>query len=435
MAIIPNDYLRCDFLQTTGHGSKIDTGVAGNDLTLEFSGDVEVMTFKQYGFIFNTPQRENGQSANLKTWRLILPSTKTGTWLAFGTYKHYSTTVTTSEWTILPKRFQFYISYGYVELTIDGTTSNATTSTDDGYANNTNTIVLGAPYANEGTADAFQTRIYSFSIKSNGELIRDYYPVVRKSDNLAGFYDAVNDTFNPSVGPVQFIPGFQSYEMLQVRRRMIEHMMFLPPKYEQRNYIQTVGTASFFDTGIAGNDETIKIDFVVLPLARGNYAGGVLGNHDDEQKKCWRVIQGATANNNRWTVTLNNRRAGSSSSLTVTHLDTILSHVFYMHLEYGYATVQQAGNSTVYSVSPAADTNETSDKNIYIGANGPNKSQSTTSASHRFYNYIKIYKQGRLVRYYVPCVRKSDSKAGFYDMVNHTFNYSIGNAQFIASTT
>ena len=223
--------------------------------------------------------------------------------------------------------------------------------------------------------------------------------------------------------------------LMDIRRQMMSADRRLPKEYRECRYIQTVGTSSFFDTGISGDDNTIQIDFTVMPMARGNYVGGILGNHDTEDKKCWRVIQGATANNNRWVVTANNRQGGSSTSINITHLDTILSHVFYMHLEYGYATVQQAGNSTVYSASPAADTNATSETNIYIGANGPNKTQNATAASHRFYDYIRITQQGRIIRYYVPCVRKSDNKVGFYDMVNHTFNISTGNREFIASAT
>ena len=220
---------------------------------------------------------------------------------------------------------------------------------------------------------------------------------------------------------------------MDIRRQMMSADRKLPKEYRECRYIQTVGTAAFFDTGISGDDDTIQIDFTVMPMARGNYAGGILGNHDTEDEKCWRIIQGATANNNRWTVTANNRQGRSSSSIIITHLDTILYHVFYIHMEYGYVYVEQSGNNTRYSVSPVTTANATSTLNIFIGANGPNKTQSATAPSHRFYGHIKIKKQGKLIRDYLTCVRKSDGKPGFYDLINRTFNVSIGNRDFTAS--
>ena len=100
-------------------------------------------------------------------------------------------------------------------------------------------------------------------------------------------------------------------------------------------------------------------------------------------------------------------------------------------MEYGFGTLKY--QDATYSISPVADSGyETSALNIYIGKNGPNASNSTTVPSNRFHDYVKIWKQGSLVRNYIPCYRKSDNKAGFYDTVNHTFNPSIGSAEFVA---
>lgn len=219
--------------------------------------------------------------------------------------------------------------------------------------------------------------------------------------------------------------------LIDIRRQMMAADHGLPYGYRQIDYVQTVGTASFFDTGVAGNDNTIEIDFKLMPLARGSYSGGIIANQDaDTSKRCWRILQGATGNDNRWTITVNNRRAASSSSIICTDFDTILGHTFTFHLEYGYAYVDCEGHR--YSVTPTVDTYETTSEAIYVGANGRTSSHNASAASHRFYDSIKIRKQGKLIRDYRPCIRKSDSKVGFYDMVNHTFNYSAGNRQFVA---
>lgn len=41
----------------------------------------------------------------------------------------------------------------------------------------------------------------------NGKLVRSYMPVLRKSDNIAGLLDTVNNVFYPSVGTAQFTKG------------------------------------------------------------------------------------------------------------------------------------------------------------------------------------------------------------------------------------
>lgn len=207
---------------------------------------------------------------------------------------------------------------------------------------------------------------------------------------------------------------------------------FIPPAYKKYDYIQTVGTASWFDTGIAGNDNTIEIDFTIMALGKGSYSGGILGNHDTEQLKCWRFIQGAATNYNGYCITLNNRRAGSSSTASVTAIDSIINKKIKAHMEYGTAYLEY--NDIKYYITPANDTYDTSTLNIAIGINGPTKSSSTTVVSHRFYDSLKIRKGGKLIRNYFPVVRKLDGKVGFFDTVNGTFNVSAGPAEFRVGT-
>lgn len=43
---------------------------------------------------------------------------------------------------------------------------------------------------------------------SNGVLVRDYRPKIRREDGVTGFLDMVNDTFNPSANGVNFLYGY-----------------------------------------------------------------------------------------------------------------------------------------------------------------------------------------------------------------------------------
>lgn len=62
--------------------------------------------------------------------------------------------------------------------------------------------------ANSNTDGWYNGRIYRFKMNDeNNTLIRDYIPVLRNSDNVAGMYDRVNKTFNPNAGTGTFLVG------------------------------------------------------------------------------------------------------------------------------------------------------------------------------------------------------------------------------------
>ena len=105
-------------------------------------------------------------------------------------------------------KVHFHISYGRVETEADdGKTAVVTAENDGTEAFSDLNIAIGAlkPTSNGYT---LQGRFYGhFKIWRGTELIRDYVPVVRLFDGKAGFYDKVNNTFNPSIGSVDFVAG------------------------------------------------------------------------------------------------------------------------------------------------------------------------------------------------------------------------------------
>ena len=227
-------------------------------------------------------------------------------------------------------------------------------------------------------------------------------------------------------------PIYDTSVIRETKKRIHNYMSsgnILPPAYQKCDYLQTVGTASYIDTGVAGNDNTIKIDFIIEVLSKGTYSG-IMGNHDGENKKCWRFIQSAANISNSFNFTLNNRRAGASPRCAISAVSSVVGLPIIVHMEYNLGTLTY--QNITYSTSTTEDTNETSNKNIFIGNNGPSIKPSETNPNNRFHSYVKIYKSGYLIRNYVPCYRKSDNKAGFYDTINHTFNPSIGTQEFTA---
>ena len=203
----------------------------------------------------------------------------------------------------------------------------------------------------------------------------------------------------------------------------------IPPIYKRADYLQTSGYNARIDTGVPGDDNTLEFDFDFATITRQEY-GAAFGNYNGENERCWRLINPAgTGDSVYYSLAALNRRAGASQSFQcVPTGESIIGKRINFKISYGHVEIQFGEYTN--SVDISADTTETiSAKNIGIGSPSPTHSGSTLVG--KFW-YFKIWQGGALVRHYIPCVRLSDSKAGFYDAVNHTFNPSIGSADFAA---
>ena len=201
---MPPIYQAYDYLQTTGGKARIDTGIAGNDTTIQIAGDIKEMTFGAFNAFLG-----NHVNDSSLCWRVLQPSANTGANVLFNMYRDSTTDVPvpSGTWQNLPVRFQFLLKHSYAEVTLNGvTTSRTYSSGSDSKPTNNENIGIGSRNATRGSGTATH-RIYSVKIWRQGALVRDYRPCIRVSDNVAGFYDVVNSTFNPSIGTEAFIAG------------------------------------------------------------------------------------------------------------------------------------------------------------------------------------------------------------------------------------
>ena len=86
------------------------------------------------------------------------------------------------------------------------TTTIATKTVD----NTENMMLLGAYYLSASPTgryafNRYDSKIYGFKILEGETLVRDYIPVIRKSDDVAGLYDKVSNVFYRSVSGLGFI--------------------------------------------------------------------------------------------------------------------------------------------------------------------------------------------------------------------------------------
>lgn len=212
------------------------------------------------------------------------------------------------------------------------------------------------------------------------------------------------------------------------RRILLAQDGFVPPEYAIYDYLVCTGYKAVIDTGVPGNDETLVIDFSYMPVTVGNY-GGQIGNYVDEDTACWRIIKSTSTYNQYMIFSLGNRKAGSSPSGKAVSGETVNGVRVDYHLTYGAFSLKSY-DGQISSGSAVTDSSPRSTGNIALGCNRVITNGTGTSQS-RIYS-CRIKSHGKLIRSYVPVVRKSDSKPGFYDTVNCTFNPSIGTAEFIA---
>lgn len=217
--------------------------------------------------------------------------------------------------------------------------------------------------------------------------------------------------------------------MMELRRSvMMMQDNELPPHYQRVDYIQTHAHNAKFDSGVPGDDETLKIEFdwmcsIGTAASWGSYYGafGQLSVSGKGRWAMFRYTNSADPNCTYWLT-----YAGTGVAVVITPFGsgvTCADKKMHIVFEYGKATIEEkTGTSTT--------TNPLNPETIWFGTTSPT---SSGIGGHygRFWG-IKMWSHGVLIRNYVPVVRKSDNKAGFYDTVNHTFNPSIGTAEFIA---
>lgn len=186
----------------------------------------------------------------------------------------------------------------------------------------------------------------------------------------------------------------------------------LPSEYQEVEYISSNG-GQYIDTGfIPDNNTSVEVKF---KATNTNDNGWVFGAREAADTKCFAVIL----------------HRGSYSYPQDIRSDygtsTPLNYNSGINLTNNIVTVLKDKNVVyVNGVQRLTHTAQafTCPVNLYLfkinSANGGNHNSYTTMY------YAKIWDNGTLIRYYIPCYRKSDNAIGMYDLVNNTFAEGVG---------
>lgn len=193
----------------------------------------------------------------------------------------------------------------------------------------------------------------------------------------------------------------------------------VPNEYQSVEYIETNTNYNnqYIDTGITGSN-TVEIDITFntqnnFSATVGQY-GAILGSRIGSKKQEYQLNTFSQGTSTNGIFRINNTEINAQLDRDRKINIKIKNSKYY---------VDNIEKSTL-STQTVFDNN----KNIYLFALN-NNGTSSQHGTLKIYD-CKIWKDGVLVRNYIPCYRKSDMVVGLYDLVNDVFYENQGNGNF-----
>ena len=189
---LPQGYQEVEYIESSGT-QYIDTGYKPTSNNLRVVCDFEYTADHSASSVFGS--ESSGQYS-------IVP---------WGAPEFYvgSSTQLLAQTTALNTKYLLdaHANAGTLTVSLNGTTNSAS------YSGSILTTVNMGIFCNivAGVASQFcSMKLYAMYIYDNGNLVRDFVPCYRKSDNVAGLYDLVNNVFYTNVGSGVFAVGANS---------------------------------------------------------------------------------------------------------------------------------------------------------------------------------------------------------------------------------
>ena len=416
-------YTRVEYITQNGTGARIDTGIQFKDIgymDLDFQYDVANFTCVCGG--------ATGGGNNYVCWYSNqLHEGRGGNVIDSGNDR------------IIGHRYRFISKQG----------TNTSIAYRDGeflknytsYLFSNSTAIMGLFAFGGGGYSGGTQRIYyaEFRRSENGEVLRKFIPCIRKSDSKSGMYDMVTKQFFEGIGET-FYPSSKEYHFDYQKY----HMYCARPIYQididiadkidgwfgdyiRCDYIESTNDGTdkgqqMIDTGYYGNLETsyeVKVahNYAGTPVEAG---GLIIGSRESATSR--NISSFANYN----TVGTNDFGDYSATRLIDDNTCDTNDIIFYNSKNYRYIehNGEKLETSTVYS------TPFTTPYTLRLFGVTPG----FWTAHYNFWGkmyYCKIWDGDELVRDYIPCIRRSDLKAGLYDLVTCEFYSSNSGYDFI----
>ena len=382
-SVLPDTYQEIEYIESTG-SEHINTNIyAGPNTRVvvdyqllhldNIHGDAGLYQARVFGsgdtFFYHLYVNGSGN------WALAYQDNK-GNWINTGVKADYN-------------RYTFDLDGSNKVFTINNRSGNTIASVGLNSISATNTsneALYLFSYTNSNNFS--KARLFRCKIYEGLTLVRDFVPCYRKSDDVAGLFDVVTQTFYSSP------TGNFIYKQSK-----------LPSIYQLVEYVETNGS-SYINTGIPVNTiGEVLIDSIWDVNAIGVSEGWKVDGVGGQAGYC--VYVGYSSNGLAY---------GNVQQDNVTaYADSLTRRCTYIYKPSGSL---QANNNIVetWSLSSTPPT-----VSWFIGAGRTAASGVSYFHAERIFKYVIKDSSGAIVRNFIPCYRKSDRVAGLYDTVQGGF--------------
>lgn len=277
--------------------------------------------------------------------------------------------------------------------------------------------LLGMPGYSGGKNFIYQCE---FRTSENGEVLGKFIPCIRNSDHHAGMYDIVTKQFYEPLsgsfypGPIESHFDYQKFHMYcarpiyQIDIDIADKVDGWFGDYIRCDYIES-NSGAYINTGVLPTPKNFKIEVKGIQI-QSRSLFGTNGPGVDEIH--------FTGNGASFARYCENVAIGWFSYMSGVHIFTLDTGKMYVD-----------GELKTPIKDPDTIPDDPTTLPMFLFSRNKNGS-SEDGGNHTIYS-AKIWNNDELVRDYIPCIRRSDLKAGLYDLVGQQFYVSPNNRDFI----
>lgn len=274
---------------------------------------------------------------------------------------------------------------------------------------------------------------YYIKVYRSGTLVRDFVPVVRNSDGVAGLYDKVENKFYTNAGTGSFGSGATTGGVVE--------------EYQRVEYIENSGT-QYINTGYYWTSDNVRA-VLSANVTTHNQGESLFGNEEYIGRDRYFALIPHNSGGTMKIFSLDRNLIEFTYPLST---DMILDVSASTQGSDKYVNLAITSNGSTKNYGGKATTGgsvitnpnnlKTGVGEIYLFANHnsgrgavtggtPNRVGNQIVGKMKVYSF-KMYDNNILVRDFVPVVRSRDGVAGLYDMVGHKFYTNAGSGSFEA---
>ena len=272
---------------------------------------------------------------------------------------------------------------------------------------------------------------YYIKVYRSGTLVRDFVPVVRNSDGVAGLYDKVENKFYTNAGTGSFGSGATTGGVVE--------------EYQRVEYIENSGT-QYINTGYYWTSDNVRA-VLSANVTTHNQGESLFGNEEYIGRDRYFALIPHNSGGTMKIFSLDRNLIEFTYPLST---DMILDVSASTKGSDKYVNLAITSNGSTKNYGGKATTGgsvitnpnnlKTGVGEIYLFANHnsgrgavtggtPNRVGNQIVGKMKVYSF-KMYDNNILVRDFVPVVRSRDGVAGLYDMVGHKFYANAGSGSF-----